>query len=53
MNRSNGWICIGDPNFNEGISVEFVPHCISVLKRDKQLKSLWLQPKIIKSKEYT
>lgn len=42
-NIEKGWICVGDPNSIDCVSIEFLPNCVVSLK-DTELKSLWLKP---------
>lgn len=44
MNKTNGWICIGDPCFEKRILIEFASNCIAVLE-ERELKAIWLRPR--------
>jgi len=41
--NSDGWVCIGDPEDQGDIAVEFAPRSVAVLV-DTSLTALWLRP---------
>ena len=45
--EENGWICIGNPQCENGVAVEFAQNTLMVLV-NSDLKAIWIKPEFIK-----
>lgn len=44
--EKSGWICIGNPQCKNGLTVEFAENTLAVIV-DSELKAVWIRPKFI------
>lgn len=45
--EENGWICIGNPQCENGVAVEFAQNTLAVID-NRELKAIWIKPEFIK-----
>lgn len=44
INKKKGWVCIGNPQIQNKLLIEFAPNCVAAIKGET-LVAVWLHPK--------